>query len=144
MRAGAFGLMLFATPALADSMVATHTIKAQTVLSADDVALVSADIPGALTTLEGALGQETKVTLYAGRPVHPDDLAAPALVQRNQMVTLVFKSSGLSIHTDGRALERGALGDVIHVMNLSSHLTIRGSVAPDGSVTVGANNKDGS
>ncbi len=141
MRGWVLGFVAAAAPAFADSMVTTHTIKAQTVVAPEDVAMVAADIPGALTTLADAVGLETKVTLYAGRPVHLDDLTQPTLVQRNQMVRLIFASSGLTIHTDGRALERGALGDVINVMNLSSHLTVKGSVAPDGSVSVGPNSK---
>lgn len=142
MRSLALALTLLATPALADSMVATRTIKALSVIGPDDVAMVAADIPGAMTRLDEAIGQETKVTLYAGRPVTEGDLGAPALVKRSQLVTLVFQAEGLTIHTDGRALERGASGDLIHVMNLSSHLTVSGSVAPDGSVIVGPNSKE--
>lgn len=130
-------LMMLAGPAFADSMVATRTIRALTVIAPEDIAMVEADIPGALTTPDDAVGQEAKITLYAGRPVHGSDVGAPALVKRNQMVVLIFQVSGLLIHTDGRALERGAEGDVIHVMNISSHLTVTGSVGPDGSVSVG-------
>ncbi|MBI1169876.1 flagellar basal body P-ring formation protein FlgA [bacterium] len=135
-------LMLLAPPALADSMIATRTIHALSVIGPDDVAMVAADIPGAMTKLDDAIGQEAKVTLYAGRPIVEGDLGAPALVKRSQLVTLVFQADGLTIHTDGRALERGASGDLIHVMNLSSHLTVSGAVAPDGSVVVGPKSKD--
>lgn len=134
-------IALLATPALADSMVATRTIRAQSVIGPDDIAMVAAEIPGALSTPELAVGMEARVTLYAGRPVHEADISAPALVKRNQLVTLVFQTAGLTIHTEGRALERGSLGDLVHVMNLSSHLTIQGLVAPDGSVSVGPTNK---
>ena len=142
MRFFAVALTLLASPALAESMVATRTIQAQTVIGPDDVTLVAAEIPGALNKLDEAVGQEAKVTLYAGRPIVQGDLGAPALVKRSQLVKLVFQSAGLSIHTDGRALERGASGDLIHVMNLSSHLTVSGAVAPDGSVIVGPNSKE--
>ena len=134
-------LMQLAGPAFADSMVAARTIRALSVIAPEDVAMVEGDIPGALTTPEDVVGQEAKVTLYAGRPVHGGDVGAPALVKRNQMVVLVFQVSGLLIHADGRALERGAEGDVIHVMNMSSHLTVMGSVGPDGSVSVGPSTK---
>lgn len=133
-------ILLMTTPAWADSMVATRTIRAQSVITAEDVAMVAADIPGALAAPELAIGMEARVTLYAGRPVHEADVGAPALVNRNQMVTVVFQTDGLTIHTEGRALERGAAGDLIHIMNLSSHLTIQGLVAPDGSISVGPNN----
>lgn len=135
-------LTLLSGPALADSMVATRTLPAQSVLSPDDFTMVKAEIPGALTDPAMALGKETKVILYAGRPILQGDLAAPALIKRNQKVSIIFQSHGLMISTDGRALERGAAGDLIHVMNLSSRLTVTGLIGPDGSVSVGPNSKD--
>ena len=130
---------LLPASALADSVVATRTIRAQSVIAAQDVAMVPADIAGALTAAETAVGQEAKVTLFAGRPVHAADLAAPALVERNQVVPVVYQVAGLTIRTDGRALERGGAGAVIKVMNLASHLTVQGAIFPDGSVRVGPN-----
>jgi flagella basal body P-ring formation protein FlgA len=121
---------------LADSMVATRTIRAQTVLTAEDFALVDADIPGALSDPAQAIGLETRVTLYAGRPISLGDLGSAALVERNQTVMLVFRSAGLSILTEGRALDRGGVGDVIKVMNLASRTTVIGTIDPDGSVSV--------
>ncbi len=134
-------IAVLASPACADSIVATRTIRAQAVISSEDIAMVDADISGALSSPDLAVGMEARVTLYAGRPLRQADVSVPALVKRNQMVTLVYQTAGLSIRTDGRALERGAAGDFIHVMNLSSHLTIQGLVAPDGSVSVGPINK---
>jgi flagella basal body P-ring formation protein FlgA len=134
-------ILFLAGPAAAESLIATRTIRAQSVIAAQDVAQVAADIPGALTSPDQAIGLETTVTLYAGRPLHQADLAAPTLVERNQGVRLVYQSSGLTILVDGRALERGAVGDMISVMNLSSHLTVKGVVAPDGSISVGPGNK---
>jgi len=122
--------------AMADSVVATRTIKAQTIVSAQDLAMVPADIVGALTTTDAAAGREAKVTIYAGRPLHAADLVSPALIQRNQVVSVVYQVGGLTIRTDGRALERGGAGAVIKVMNISSHMTVQGTVALDGSVRV--------
>ena len=130
---------LLPASAMADSVVATRTIRAQSVIAAQDVAMVPAEITGALTATDAAVGQEAKVTLFAGRPVRAADLAAPALIQRNQVVPVVYQVAGLTIRTDGRALERGGAGAVIKVMNLSSHLTVQGAISPDGSVRVGPN-----
>ena len=130
---------LLPASAMADSVVATRTIRAQSVIAAQDVAMVPADITGALTATEAAVGLEAKVTLFAGRPVRAADLAAPALIQRNQVVPLVYQVAGLTIRTDGRALERGGAGAVIKVMNLASHLTVQGAISADGSVRVDPN-----
>ena len=130
---------LLPASAMADSVVATRTIRAQSVIAAQDVAMVPAEITGALTATDAAVGLEAKVTLFAGRPVRAADLAAPALIQRNQVVPLVYQVAGLTIRTDGRALERGGAGAVIKVMNLASHLTVQGAISADGSVRVDPN-----
>ena len=130
---------LLPASAMADSVVATRTIRAQSVIAAQDVAMVPAEITGALTATDAAVGLEAKVTLFAGRPVRAADLAAPALIQRNQVVPVVYQVAGLTIRTDGRALERGGAGAVIKVMNLASHLTVQGAISPDGIVRVGPN-----
>ncbi len=131
-------LLLVPLPALADSLVAARTLPAQTMIGPADVMLVDADIPGALSGAEGAVGLETRVAIYAGRPVRAQDIGAPALVERNAIVTLVYSGAGLSIRTEGRALARGGAGDTIRVMNLSSKTTVSGIVGPDGMIQVGA------
>jgi flagellar basal body P-ring formation protein FlgA len=131
-------LCLAAAPALADAVIATRTIRAMTVLGPQDMAVVAADIPGALTDPALAVGLEARVTLYAGRPIAEADLGRPALIERNQTVALIYRSGGLSILTEGRALDRAAVGEAVRVMNLSSRATVTGTVAPDGSVLVNA------
>ncbi len=130
-------IMFLATPTLAESLIATRVIRAQTLLSENDVALVAAEIPGALGDAAEVLGLEARVTLYPGRAIRAADVGPPALVDRNQIVTLVYSVGGLGILTEGRALARGGLGDVIRVMNLSSRTVLAGRVAADGAVHVG-------
>jgi flagella basal body P-ring formation protein FlgA len=122
--------------ALADTVVAARTLRAGTVLTGEDLALVADDVPGALSSLDDALGQEARVNLYAGRPVRPGEIGPPAVVERNQIVTLVYDQSGLTIATDGRVLDRGGVGDRIRVMNLQSRSTVTGTVGEDGNVYV--------
>lgn len=130
-------LVLVAVPAFAESVVATRTIRAQTVIGPEDLALVAADLPGALTDLNAALGLEAKVAIYAGKPVMPADLGKPTLVQRNQVVALIYLSGVLAISTEGRALTRGSEGDTVRVINLASRSTVTGRIGPDGAVYVG-------
>ena len=130
-------LLLLAPPALADSIVATRTIRAQAVIGPDDVTLVAADVPGALSDPAAAIGLEARVAIYAGKPVHLSDLGSPALVDRNQVVTLIYLSGGLAISTEGRAMGRAAEGEVVRVINLASRTTVSGRVGPEGAVYVG-------
>ncbi|NGM44396.1 flagellar basal body P-ring formation protein FlgA [Rhodobacter sp. SGA-6-6] len=133
-------LILLAAPAGAESLVALRTLPAQTVVTEADVALVEAQIDGALTAIAPALGQEVRTTVYAGRPLRAENLGPPALVDRNQTVTLVYLAGGLTILAEGRALARGAEGEVIRAMNLSSKTTISGRVDGQGRLVVGDRN----
>jgi flagella basal body P-ring formation protein FlgA len=130
-------LCLLGLPASAETLVATRNIRAQSVISPDDIGVVNRSTPGALTAAEQALGREARVTLYAGRPIHPGDLGTPAIVDRNQIVPLAFHSGPLAILTEGRALARAGVGDTIRVMNLASRTTVTGRVTADGTVVVG-------
>ena len=121
----------------ADILVPTRTIRAQQILSAQDVQRIQGDVPGMLVDAREAIGQEARVVLYAGRPIRAEDVGPPAIVERNQIVSLVYKNAALTLKTDARALGRGGVGDSIRVMNLSSRTTVNGIVAPDGSVQVG-------
>ena len=130
-------LMLLPFPAFADSLVATRVIKAQTELTADDVTLVAMDIPGALSDAAAAIGQEARVAIYPGRPIRAVDLGQTAVVDRNQVVPLAYIAGGLTILTEGRALSRGGVGDVIDVMNLASRATVSAIIGVDGVARVG-------
>jgi flagellar basal body P-ring formation protein FlgA len=132
-------ILALAAPASAESVVATRTIRAKTLIGPEDLTLVSAELPGALNDPAAALGQEARVAIYAGKPVRPSDFGPPTLVDRNQLVTLVYVSGGLAISTEGRALGRGAAGENIRVMNLGSRNTVTGRIGPDGAVYVGWN-----
>ena len=132
-------LMALAAPVSAESLVATRTIRAKSVVAPEDLTLVSAELPGALSDPGQAVGLEARVSIYAGKPVRPGDLGPPTLVERTQLVTLVYLSGGLAISAEGRALARGSEGDEVRVMNLGSRNTVSGRVGPDGSVYVGWN-----
>jgi flagella basal body P-ring formation protein FlgA len=131
--------LMLAQPVLAESVVATRTIRAKSLIAAEDLTLVSAELPGALSDPAQAIGLEARVSIYAGKPVRPGDLGPPTLVERNQPVALVYLSGGLAISTEGRALARGSVGDEVRVMNLGSRNTVTGRVGPDGAVYVGWN-----
>lgn len=120
----------------AEAVVAVKTIRANTILTEHDVSLDPTLPSYGLDEVADVVGMETRVVLYAGRPIRPENLSAPALVERNQIVPLIFRQGSLTISTAGRALDRGAAGDYIRVMNLSSRTSLFGTVLPDGSIDV--------
>lgn len=129
-------LALMPLPAAAEAVVAVQLIPAKSVVATDQVALVQAAIDGALTDPAAAVGREARVTIYPGRPLRAADLTAPALVERNAVVPLVFAAGGLTILAEGRALDRAGAGEPVRVMNLASRTIVSGIVAHDGTVHV--------
>jgi flagella basal body P-ring formation protein FlgA len=127
-----------ALSARAETPVAARTLRAHSVIGPGDLAISAADVPGALKDPALIVGLETRVALYAGRPIMPGDVGPPALVERNQIVRLAYDAGGLSIVTEGRALDRAGAGDPLRVMNLASRTTVTGFVLADGTVAVGA------
>jgi flagella basal body P-ring formation protein FlgA len=136
MRAISAFLFLLALPAWADSVVPTRTLRANSIISENDVALRTGAPSAGYASVADVIGQEARVVLYPGRPIGFDDIGPPAIVTRNQVVRVSFQSNGLQIRTEGRALERGAVGDLIRVMNLSSRATLIGQILTDGSIQV--------
>ena len=132
------GLVLIALgPARAQTVIANGTIRGQTLIGPNDVALADAVTPGALTDLAEAVGMEARVNLYPGRPIRPGDLGPPAIVERNEIVTLRYDHGGLLVITEGRAMDRAAAGEPLRVLNLSSRNTITARATAPGLVTVG-------
>lgn len=131
-------LALLAAPAAADTPVTARTLRAQHLVTPADLVMIQGEVPGALGDPGLIVGLETRVALYAGRPVMPGDVGPPALVERNQIVPLIYDAGGLSIRAEGRALGRGGLGDSLRVMNLASRNTVTGRVRADGAVEVGS------
>ena len=131
-------LLLLPFPAGADSLIAARNIRPESILLAADVTLVSDLIAGAADHPDLAIGMEARVAIYAGRPIFPKDLGPPALVTRNQIVSVHYIAGGLTILAEGRMLDRGGYGDIVRVMNLSSRTTVTGRVEADGTIRVSA------
>ncbi len=128
--------LLMPFPASADALIATQVIPARSVVGPSQVTVVSALIDGALSLPEEAVGQQARITIYPGRPLHAADLGAPTLVARNEAVVLRFAVGGLSIVAEGRALDSGAEGESVRALNLASRNIVSGRVAADGSLLV--------
>lgn len=130
--------LLIAAPggAWADMVLAATTIRAQSIITLQDIVIKPGDAPGVAAIAEEVIGQEARVSLYAGRPVRLSDIGPPAVVTRNQIVPLIFEQNGLRITTEGRSLSRAGAGEYVRVMNLSSRTTVTGLVLPDGRISV--------
>jgi flagella basal body P-ring formation protein FlgA len=81
-------------------------------------------------------GMAARVPLRAGPPLHRADLVRPDMVRRDEAVTIIFEVPGIMLTTRGKALESGAEGDLINVLNIQSKRTVQGVVTGPGRVTI--------
>jgi flagellar basal body P-ring formation protein FlgA len=82
------------------------------------------------------VGMASRRAMRAGQILRPSDLMRPELVQRNENVTLVFEAPGIMLTSRAKALESGAEGDLISVLNVQSKRTVQGIVTGPSTVTV--------
>ena len=129
-------LIFGAVPALAEIVVPTRTIPPQSVIAPEDLAVSDAVVPGAVADFSQAVGLETRVALYPGRPIRLQDLGPPAVVERNAIVPLIFIRGNLLITAEGRALDRAGPGELIRVMNTTSRATVTARMGIDGAAYV--------
>ena len=129
--------LLAAVPVGAQSVFALSGIRAQSLITAEMVALSDTDTEGAFSELGAVIGLEARVNIYPGRPIMRDALGAPAILERNQMVVMRFRRGALTIFSEGRVLDRAGAGERVRVMNMDSKTVIFGRVSPDGTIEVG-------
>jgi flagella basal body P-ring formation protein FlgA len=84
------------------------------------------------------VGKVAKRTLIKGVPVPVNALREPYLVLSGKPATVVFEDGALTITSQATALQSGSIGDQVALRNNESGLTIRGTVARDGTVRVGS------
>ncbi|HYF08792.1 MAG TPA: flagellar basal body P-ring formation chaperone FlgA [Acetobacteraceae bacterium] len=92
--------------------------------------------PGAAERLEQVVGQQLRRPTATELPFYLTDVAAPQLVARNALVTMVLDAPGLTLTAQGRALEAAARGAVVPVMNLASRAIVEAEVIGPGRVRV--------
>jgi len=119
--------------------VLTRDIDRTDTLKASDVALErrpKAEVTGEPASRERSVGMQLRRAMRAGTPLRSADIVKPEFVVRDQAVTVIFQAPGLYLTTRGKAIESGAEGDTVSVLNLQSKRTLTGTVTGRGQVTI--------
>jgi flagella basal body P-ring formation protein FlgA len=82
------------------------------------------------------VGMSPRRPVRAEKPVLISELRQPVLVPKNSLVTIRLQTARMVLTTRGRAMEQGAKGDVIRVVNTASNQIISASVTESGIVAV--------
>jgi flagella basal body P-ring formation protein FlgA len=86
--------------------------------------------------LDQVIGMAAHRGLRSGESVSSADIERPVMVARGALVTLVLAQGGMTLTTQGRSIEQGAVGDVVRVTNTHSNLIVVGKVTGANLVTV--------
>uniref|UniRef100_Q07RE8 Flageller protein FlgA n=1 Tax=Rhodopseudomonas palustris (strain BisA53) TaxID=316055 RepID=Q07RE8_RHOP5 len=124
-----------------ETAVLLRGLERNEVVKASDVVLErrpKAEVGGDVLGRDGVIGMQARRSLRAGQPLRGADLGKPDLVQRDQGVTLTYETTGIYLTVRGKAMENGAEGDVVNVVNLQSKRTVSGIVIGRGQVSISA------
>lgn len=81
-----------------------------------------------ITDINDLLGKQTVRQIKADRPIMKKDVREEILITKNQMVTAIYTYKGLQITSKVEALEDGAKGQRIKLLNTKSQKEITGKV----------------
>ncbi len=119
--------------------VLTRDIDRAELLKSSDLSLErrpKAEVTGEPASRDRSVGMQLRRAMRAGTPIRAADVVKPDFVVRDQAVTIIYQMPGLYLTTRGKAIESGAEGDTVSVLNLQSKRTLTGVVTARGQVTV--------
>lgn len=82
------------------------------------------------------IGMQVVRSLDADATVRVNQLRAPNVVKRGQLVTLIAGAGGLKVKVQGKAMGDAIAGERVSVANLSSGKKVEGTANADGTVSV--------
>ena len=87
---------------------------------------------GTVTGMNEIVGMNARRPLHVDKPVRRGDLRIPILIAKGSNVKMIFRSHGLLMMAIGRAVEDGAAGQEMRIMNLKSRtIVIAKAIGPD-------------
>ena len=120
--------------------VLTRRINAGEVITHADIGWIEFNanqLSGNLAASEAELVNRTpRRALAINTPIYLYEMQAPKLVSRGQLVTMVLRTRTMTLSTQGKATQDGAMGEVIRVVNTQSNRTIDATVVSAAEVDV--------
>jgi len=119
----------------------TRSLRIGEIIKASDVTMSrrpKTDLRGESMGPDQVIGMAAKIALRNGQALRTDDLIKPQIVQRNEAVTIYYEVPGIMLTVRGKAVEGGAMGDVVGVLNIQSNRTVQATVIGPGRVIIAA------
>lgn len=81
-------------------------------------------------------GMTPRRVAMAGEPLRATEFDYPQIVNRGEFITIVYDNGPMMLTAKGKALQNGAKGDIVNVMNINSNRTVQGIISAEREVTV--------
>ena len=78
---------------------------------------------------ERIVGRQARRVLSPGKPVRASDIRPPVIVEKGTLGTILVQTSRMKITARRKALDDGAQGETVRVLNIRSRQTVEGTVA---------------
>lgn len=128
--------------AMSEVPVLTRDIKPGEPIAARDVTILEMPTDklgqNLLTATSDLVGMAPRRMIRAGQPVRLGDVEPPLLVKKDSLVTMTMRAPGMTLTAEGKALQDGAAGEAIRVMNTNSKRVVVATVRDEGQVDVTA------
>ncbi len=85
---------------------------------------------------EDLIGMTPRRVVTGGKPVMATEIQAPRIVAKGDNVTMILDDGIMKLSSNGRAMQDGAKGDIIRVVNGSSSKTVEATITGEKEVTV--------
>ncbi len=128
---------VYPTHVLAADITANSVLKRGSILSRNDISVVLTSGENIDAIYSDYLGQQLRRTIYAGHKIEVRYLERPVLVKRNAQVNMIYRYGAMQLSAKGRALQAGARGEIISVMNVSSRKKVSAVILNNNIVEVG-------
>ncbi|EWY37166.1 hypothetical protein N825_21500 [Skermanella stibiiresistens SB22] len=126
--------------AIIEVPVLTKRVKPGEVITAGDIGFTEVRMNriGAelLRNADELVGQTPRRLITANTPVRARDIQQPQVVNKGALVTMVLQHKSMMLTAQGKALEAGADGAVIRVVNTMSNRTVEAVVTGPNQVAV--------
>jgi flagella basal body P-ring formation protein FlgA len=89
-----------------------------------------------LVSADQLIGMSPRRGIAALKPIASSDVASPVVVKKGEIVTMVLQNSEMTLTTQGKALENGAVGETVRIVNPSSGQSVEGVVTAVKTVSI--------
>ena len=121
-------------------LVASRQLQKGTVLTEADMKLKQIDLAklhyGFFDELKNGIGKKLKRRVLAEAVLTPAMLKNPQLIRRGQKITIMAQSGLMTVRMKGKALDNGAVGERIKVLNVKSRKKMEGVITSSGEVKI--------